>query len=96
MTDEEKQIREATIKYCETHAGMYQSGKESDAFEAGIKSDVAKKLHTKGMYSEEEVLSLFNKWLSFKIEEELMRISGDIDETEATPFIVWFDQHKKK
>ena len=50
----------------------------------------------KGMYTEEEVLALFENWLNTKINEELMVISGELDCLEGVTFSDWFEQNKKK
>ena len=69
---------------------------KKESFIAGAKSDAAKNYWQKGMYTEEEVLTLFENWLNTKINEELMVISGELDYLEGVTFSDWFEQNKKK
>ena len=69
---------------------------KKESFIAGAKSDAAKNYWQKGMYTEEEVLALFENWLNTKINEELMVISGELDCLEGVIFSDWFERNKKK
>ena len=48
------------------------------------------------MYSEKEVIKLFEDWLDTKIQEKLMRISSKISIVDDINFYDWFEQNKKK
>lgn len=48
------------------------------------------------LYTEEEVKLLFENWLTTKVNEELMRISGEIDVLDGVDFYEWFERNKKK
>ena len=76
----------------------YQSHKCNtyDACLKIAKSDAVKTYWQKGMYTEEEVETLFKNWLNTKINEELMRISGELGYFEGVTFGDWFEQNKKK
>lgn len=46
-------------------------------------------------YTENEVKELFERWLNLQIEEELMRLSEEVDPLYATCFYDWFEENKK-
>ena len=88
MTPEQKKI--------ETAGAALLSESKRDAFYLGAISPEAKNYWQKGMYTEEEVLALFENWLNTKINEELMVISGELDCLEGVTFSDWFERNKKK
>lgn len=47
------------------------------------------------MYTESEVKNLFENWLNTKITEELMRLSGELDDFDGITFNDWFKRNKK-
>ena len=101
MTVEERTIEQAAIKEsfrkfgknsCESPSCLqYKLG-----FIVGAKSPEAKEFHTKGMYSEEEVHQMFQKYGIDRIEEELRILGGAMESFEAFTIDEWFELNKKK
>lgn len=48
------------------------------------------------LYTEEEVENLFENWLNTKVQEELMKLSGEMDSIDGVTFKDWFQENKKK
>lgn len=99
MKDLEKAIEEAALTYAkndETPTDYFCYETLEDCWISGAKSPEAKEYWQHGMYSEEEVIALFDNWLNTKIKEELMRLSGELDSLSGVTFEDWFNQNKKK
>lgn len=86
MVDLEKQIEEYLSK-CDKVENSRLS-----IWMDGIKSEVAKAYHTKGMYSEEEVVNILNKLMS----NYLFYGNGIFNKENPFSISEWFEQNKKK
>ena len=97
MTIEERAIEQAAKDEYENFllTDREQSLGKS-AFIVGAKSPEAKAFHTKGMYSEEEVYQMFQKYGRDRIEEKLGILCGAIESFETFTIDEWFEQNKKK
>ena len=97
MIVEERTIEQAAQRYCEMECNkrphifrdineqLWFMGACKISFEKGAKSPEAKEFHTKGMYDDDDVWKLLNKYLDYQ-EHGLDNLTT----------IEWFEQNKKK
>lgn len=66
-----------------------------DAFVEGAQSNAAKQLHTKNMYTEDQLLSILQAWSLYKAEVEITNLTG-LEFEEILSYDVWFKTIYKK
>jgi hypothetical protein len=86
MTNEEKKIEEAAIRYGEKYSDIKCAG---IAYYDGIKSDASKEYWQKGMYTEEEVYKILHSLMS-GIHSSNIEINDDGDLRE------WLSKNNKR
>lgn len=96
MVDLEKQINEAAVSSITPRTDDISAFCVS-YFIQGAKSDAAKAYHTKGMYSEEEVICLLGEHLNVNLDWVIQSIDDPKWGRQNKPnFTEWFEQNKKK
>lgn len=99
MVDLEKQIEETAEMYAYDISVDFSSLARINSFIEGAKSEAAKAYHTKGMYSEEDLIEAIKFTISQWISDN-ERMEPDHRDL-VRSFIhqdlpVWFEQNKKK
>ena len=92
----EQAARDAYASYANDPVKKHLFIPKVSAYVTGVKSQKAKEFHTKGMYSEEEVYHMFQKYGRDRLEEELRILGGAMESFEVFTIDEWFEQNKKK